>query len=165
MTAFAILFPCAHIHACDLGTIKHHVHIFTLIHIVPQYSALGDQLVNEFSPSSSRRVSYKTTRPSPPPQRPRRHLSSVQIATTPLVHRSNEPSLQRSPSVGPSPKGVLTTHKDRPRRSPESQVQLCLTYACEHSRMNRLSRSCPFVICARNSRMCPFLIVAASFPR
>ena len=79
------------------------------------------------TPSPSRRVSYKTTRPSPPPQQPRRHLSPVNnIDVVPLIQRSNAPSLHTSPSADASRKGTRTPGEAHARHSPGTQVHVTL---------------------------------------
>ena len=75
--------------------------------------------------SPSHRVSYETTRPSPPPQQPRRHLSPVNnIDVASLVQPSNAHSLHISPSADASHKGTRTPGEAHARRSPGTQVHV-----------------------------------------
>ena len=91
---------------------------------VAQYSSMASRLVKGIQ-SPTRRVGYKTTRASPPPQQPKRHLSPVQNSTiTTLVHRSDVSSLRTNPSAGVSPKGTRTLAEDHTRRSPVTLLQV-----------------------------------------
>ena len=120
-------------HCCHTHTHTHtyiHTHTYVLLlqsqRRSPAHSvAPTDRAVNAYTLSSSRRVGYKTTRVSPPPQQPKRHLSPVQNSTiTTLVHRSDVSSLRTSPSAGVSPKGTRTLAEDHTRRSPVTLLQV-----------------------------------------